>query len=78
MREVVQETGVGVADQGAVDEGEGVGCAFGVVGVCRVGVVQHAHEEVSVDGSVETENAGCVGDGGDGGVYVGGDGGGCG
>jgi hypothetical protein len=66
----VQETGVGVADQGAVDEGEGAGCAFGVVCVGCVGVIQDADEEVSVDGGVESEDAGCVGDGGDGGVYA--------
>ena len=64
----MQETCICVTDQGAVYEGESVGCALGVIGVCCVGVIQDADEEVSVDGGVETENAGCVGDGGDGGV----------
>lgn len=64
----MQETGVGVADQGVVYEGEGVGCAAGVVCVCGVGVGEDAYEEVSVDGGVETQYAGGVGDGGGGGV----------
>ncbi len=64
----MQETSGGVTDQGAVYEGEGVGCALGVVCVGCVRIVQDADEEVSVDGGIESENAGGVGDGGDGGV----------
>ena len=74
----MQETGVGVADEGVVYEGEGVCGALCVVCVCGVGVGEHGNEEVSVYGGVETEDAGCIFDGSDGGVQAVGDGGGCG
>ena len=64
----MQETRVGVADERVVYEGERVCGALCVVCVCGVGVGEDADEEVSVYGGVETQDAGCVGDGSDGGI----------
>lgn len=64
----MEQAGVSVADERVVYEGEGVCGALCVVCVCGVGVGEDADEEVSVDGGIESEDAGCVGDGGDGGV----------